>query len=61
MPRINIAYPSWLTVEYARSRLMSSVVNAIVAARKAVEIPMYILVVKKTGTEENIGWILATR
>jgi hypothetical protein len=33
-------YPSWLTVEYARTRLMSFWATAMVAANSAVAAPM---------------------
>ena len=39
MPNANIMYPSWLTVEYANTRLMSSATNAIDAANTAVIAP----------------------
>ena len=45
MPKADIIMPSWLIVEKARTRFRSLLVSAIVAARKAVIPPTYVMLV----------------
>ena len=39
-PRASIMKPSWLIVEYARTRFISVITRAMVAAKRAVPAPM---------------------
>jgi hypothetical protein len=48
-PQASIMYPSWLTVEYARTFLMSFCVKAMVAAKMAVSAPTPAMTCIATG------------
>ena len=69
-PKPAIMKPIWLTVEYARTPLMSVVVKASVAPTMAVKTPIHVTVanqncvpnaVIKTGATENMSMNLASR
>ena len=48
-------YPSWLIVEYARTRLMSSWAQAMVAAKSAVRAPTQATTSSAPGARPRIG------
>ena len=53
--------PSWLIVEYARTRLMSSCANAHVAANSAVTRPTISTTVSATPESSKSGALRTTR
>ena len=54
-------YPSWLTVEYARTRLMSVWTSPIVAAKTAVRTPTHATTSRATPDRSKSAWARATR
>src|SRR5436309_14794339 len=53
-------YPSWLTVEYASTRLMSVCTRAIVAAKIAVAVPTHATTSRATPERSKSAWLRAT-
>ena len=60
VPSAMAIYPSWLTVEYATTRLMSYCVTAMVAAMNAVSAPTIATTSIAVGEATKIGWARAT-
>jgi hypothetical protein len=61
MPAAMNMNPSWLTVEYARTRLMSSCANAHVAADSAVTSPTMSTTVSAMPDASKSGALRTTR
>ena len=61
VPRAANMSPSWLIVEYARTRLMSIVTAAMLAAKRAEIIPTHPTAPSQVWLNEKIGYVLATK
>jgi len=60
MPTAANMYPSWLTVEYASTRLMSGCTRPTVAAKIAVAVPTHATTSRATPERSKIAWLRAT-